>query len=294
LSVVLPTTAIQAPTAEVTKGSDLAKVVLAAKVADFADLTSPTAATSAPKVADYAAAGITSVTPDNLAVVNTAVKAAEVAALQAQVGSSQLPMDPLAFIVQAAQAAAPNKAPGGTDKPASATEDTAYTLTATDFGFVDAAGETGALQSVIITALPTAGTLKLDDTDVTANQSISKADISGGKLVFQAATNASGEAYATIKFKVQDDGGTVGAGAADTSTTENTLTFNVAAVNDAPTGNVTISRADRPRSDLDGSEYVGRCRWHGSGELPVVSKGHHCGCYRRSHQRRKEQHFGAE
>jgi hypothetical protein len=110
----------------------------------------------------------------------------------------------------------------------------------TDFGFADGNDSpANALSNVIITALPTAGTLKLNGADVTANQSIAVADITAGKLVFAPAANANGTGYANIGFKVQDDGGTANSGV-DTSLTANTLTFNVASVNDAPTGSVTL------------------------------------------------------
>ena len=59
-------------------------------------------------------------------------------------------------------------------------------------------------------------------------------------LTYTAAPNANGNGYASLKFTVQDDGGTAGGGA-DTSTTPNTLTFNVAAVNDVHSGVVTIA-----------------------------------------------------
>ena len=131
-----------------------------------------------------------------------------------------------------------NHAPTGADKAVAATEDVAYTFSVADFGFADAAGENNALKNVIITQLPAVGSLKLDGTDVTAPRSFTPAEVA--KLTYIAAPNANGNDYAALKFTVQDDGGTANGGA-DTSTTPNTLTFNVAAVNDLPSGDVTIT-----------------------------------------------------
>ena len=129
-----------------------------------------------------------------------------------------------------------NDAPTGTNATITLAEDGSKTFAAADFGFADAADTpANTLSAVIITTLPTAGTLKLNGTDVTLNQSISAADITAGKLVFAPAANANGTGYASIGFKLQDNGGTANGGV-DTSTTANTLTFNVTAVNDAPIG----------------------------------------------------------
>ncbi len=128
-----------------------------------------------------------------------------------------------------------NDAPAGADSAITINEDTSKTLAAADFGFVSGdANDAQFLKAVIITTLPTAGTLKLSGVAVTLNQSISKADIDAGNLVFAPALNANGNAYAAIGFKVQDDGGTANGGV-DTSASANTLTINVTAVNDAPT-----------------------------------------------------------
>ena len=125
-----------------------------------------------------------------------------------------------------------NDAPSGQSATLTMLEDGSKTFAASDFGLVDASGESDTLQGVLITTLPTAGTLKLDGVDVTINQSITVADLS--KLVYAPAANANGAGYASIGFKVQDSGGTANGGA-DTSA-EATLTINVTAVNDAPSG----------------------------------------------------------
>jgi hypothetical protein len=83
------------------------------------------------------------------------------------------------------------------------------------------------LQSVTLTSLPTAGSLKLNGLAVTANQVVSVAEITAGHLVFTPAANANGLGYASFSFKVSD--GTA------LSASAYTLTANVTAVNDAPT-----------------------------------------------------------
>ena len=61
-------------------------------------------------------------------------------------------------------------------------------IVASDFGFADALGGNNALKSITITALPAAGTLQLNQVDVSANQVIPVAALSG--LQFEPASNA--------------------------------------------------------------------------------------------------------
>jgi VCBS repeat-containing protein len=123
-----------------------------------------------------------------------------------------------------------NDAPAGTDKTITILEDGAhYTFSSSDFGFLDAEGN--ALQSVIITSLPGAGTLTLNGVAVSLNDTIAATAI--GTLVFTPATNANGSPYGSFGFKVVDDGGTVNSGH-DTDATANTIRFDVTSVNDAP------------------------------------------------------------
>ena len=122
-----------------------------------------------------------------------------------------------------------NDAPSGTDNTITIAEDGARTFAAADFGFTDVDGN--ALQAVIITTLPTAGTLRLGETLVTAGQSIAAAQLGG--LVFTPAANASGLGYASFTFQVVDNGGTANGGV-NTDPTANTITINVTGVNDAP------------------------------------------------------------
>ena len=80
-----------------------------------------------------------------------------------------------------------------------------------------------------------AGSLTNGGVAVTAGQFIAVADIAAGNLVFTPAANANGTAYASFTFQVQDDGGTANGGV-DLDPSANTLTINVTAVNDAPSG----------------------------------------------------------
>ena len=139
-----------------------------------------------------------------------------------------------------------NDEPAGADKTIGLSEDGHYVMAVADFGFdPNASGSSSEgqiLLSVRITTLPTDGTLYLD-TDgagtgslgaaVTAGQDIAAADIAAGRLVFVPQANENGVPYASFTFQVQDDGGTDNGGI-DRDQSPNTITFDVAAVNDAP------------------------------------------------------------
>ena len=125
-----------------------------------------------------------------------------------------------------------NDAPTAANSTVSTNEDTDYVFSAVDFNFSDIEGDT--LASIQVTALETVGALKLNGTDVTLNQVISKADIDSGLLVFTPQANANGAGYDSFEFSVND-------GVLD-SVTSYTMTIDVAAVNDAPTAaNNTVS-----------------------------------------------------
>ena len=111
-----------------------------------------------------------------------------------------------------------NNAPTGADNTVTIGSDTAYTFEAEDFGFEDAdAGAT--LASVRIESLPSAGELALDGTAVSLSDVVTRAQIDGNMLTFTPVTGASGDAYASFMFKVND--GT------DFSADASTITFNV-------------------------------------------------------------------
>ncbi len=125
-----------------------------------------------------------------------------------------------------------NVPPTGTSSTLTGTEDTARTLATADFGYDDPE-EGHDLQAVKITTLPAAGTVKLNGTNVTAGQLVSATDIAAGLLVFNPGANGNGTPYTSFTFQVQDNGGTANGGV-DLDPTPNTLTFNIAAVNDTP------------------------------------------------------------
>ena len=117
--------------------------------------------------------------------------------------------------------------PTSADATMIALEDTERSFTDADFAFSDAADASDAFAGVIITQLPTQGTLSYDGTPVTA------ADVTNGtlftdrsKFTYAAAPNDNGAGYATIGFRVQD--------AAGDESLPYTLTVDVTAVNDAP------------------------------------------------------------
>jgi VCBS repeat-containing protein len=143
-----------------------------------------------------------------------------------------------------------NDAPRGASKTVSTLEDTPYVFTVADFGFSDTS-DTPAnnFSAVGITTLPTIGSLTLSGVAVAAGQSISVADIAAGLLRFAPIANANGNAYASLGFRVQDDGGVNNAGV-DRDLVERTVTVNVVAVNDAPRGTSTTV------STLEDTPYV--------------------------------------
>jgi len=157
-----------------------------------------------------------------------------------------------------------NAAPSGTNTTVTTLEDTAYTFTAADFGFTDT--DNNNFLSVEITTLPSAGTLKFNGETVSAGYFVSKDDIDRHRLVFTPAANANGTGYSSFTFRVKDDGGTIGSGE-DMDASANTMTVNVTAVNDVPSGTnntvttledtaYTFSAADFGFTDTDGNSLL--------------------------------------
>lgn len=119
-----------------------------------------------------------------------------------------------------------NELPTSANATLSAKEDEETKIPASLFKFADKdKGQT--LQSIVIASLPSIGALKLSGVDVEANDSIPIASIVAGNLTYQGASNGSGTEYSSLAFKVNDGRGS--------SASSYTLTFNVTAVNDAPT-----------------------------------------------------------
>ncbi|MBW4466169.1 MAG: DUF4347 domain-containing protein [Pegethrix bostrychoides GSE-TBD4-15B] len=133
-----------------------------------------------------------------------------------------------------------NDAPTSADKTIATDEDTAYTFQLSDFRFSDSDSD-DSLQTVKVTQLLGAGSLTLDGSAVTANDQISVADITAGKLSFTPAANDNGTGYASFQFQVSD-------GTAFSSA--QTLTVNVRAINDLPTS------ADKTVTADENTAYV--------------------------------------
>lgn len=128
------------------------------------------------------------------------------------------------------QITAVNDAPSGADRTIGLLEDARHTFKATDFGFSDKA-DGHALQSARLATLPAEGTLTLAGKAVKAGQVIAAADLA--KLVYAPAAHAT--RTASFTFAVTDAGGTANGGR-DIDPTPNTLRFQIASVNDAPSG----------------------------------------------------------
>ena len=145
-----------------------------------------------------------------------------------------------------------NDAPAGADKTIVTVEDTAHTFVAGDFGFTDPNdAPADSLAGIVVTTLPGAGSLTDNGSPVGAGDPVGIADITGGKLRFTPAANASGSGYASFTFQVRDDGGTADGGD-DLDPSANTITVDVTADNDDPVPSTTASPSratpGRPRS----------------------------------------------
>jgi hypothetical protein len=127
-----------------------------------------------------------------------------------------------------------NDAPAAAGDVLSLAEDGALVLRTQDFGLSDRQDTpANALAAVVVTRLPERGRLLLDGVALTAPQDVTAAAIAAGHLRFVPAADENGNGYASLWFRVRDDGGTTNGGV-DTSTTESRLVFDVQPVNDAP------------------------------------------------------------
>lgn len=120
-----------------------------------------------------------------------------------------------------------NDAPSGADKTVNMVKDAVYTFSTADFGYNDPYDSpANALQLVRIVTLPALGALTNNNVAVTPGQSISAADVAGGKLKFTPAPGTTGVSYASFTFQVGDAGGTMNGGA-NLDPSANTIFINV-------------------------------------------------------------------
>ena len=135
-----------------------------------------------------------------------------------------------------------NHAPTTHDVTVTTFENAAYTFQLADFPFADPNDTPpNTLLNVIISALPTAGSLTLNGSAVGFGTTIAPSDIVAGKLVFTPG-QGSGATYARFGFVVEDDGGTANGGL-DVSASA-TMTVSVTPINHAPTtSNATVTTA---------------------------------------------------
>lgn len=132
-------------------------------------------------------------------------------------------------------------APAGTNGTSTTSEDVFDTITAADFGFTDPNDfPANTFTGIVVSSLPAKGTLTLNNISVTLNQSISITDINAGLLRYIPLAHENGNNYASIGFRVQDNGSTANGGM-NLDPTPKTLTFNVTAANDAPVLTNTIT-----------------------------------------------------
>jgi Ca2+-binding RTX toxin-like protein len=165
-----------------------------------------------------------------------------------------------------------SEAPVATNGTLQAREDAVEVVSITDFNYFDADGDPFSL--VKITELETSGSLQLDGVDVELDQEIAVADISAGKLTFTPVVNANGQGYTTFAYRVHDGG--------VYSTSDYTMTVDVAAVNDNPSSNFskvtlqedglkTLTLRNFPFVDIDGdglySIVITKLPSHGSLDL---------------------------
>lgn len=113
--------------------------------------------------------------------------------------------------------------PTSADNSIAVTEDSYVSLSASDFPFADL-NEDHSLYSVTISSLNIQGTLTVNGNPIAANDVIDAADLSN--VVYTPPLNAAGDNYASFTFRVNNKFAL--------SQSDNSMTFNVANLNDAP------------------------------------------------------------
>ncbi|MCX7671544.1 MAG: Ig-like domain-containing protein, partial [Anaerolineae bacterium] len=161
-------------------------------------------------------------------------------------------LDPIPKVMTFSITTAPivNRAPSGTDATVTTAEDVPYVFALSDFPITDPLDSPPhALGGLVITSLPTRGSLTLSGVPVALGQTVPAVDIAGGNLRFTPAANQSGSPFDTFTFRVRDNGGTANGGV-DLAALANTITVNVLPVNDPPAGQ------DRTITTLEDTPYT--------------------------------------
>ena len=126
-----------------------------------------------------------------------------------------------------------NDPPTSADNTVSSDEDTNYSFLVADFSFTDAAEGDG-FKAVIITALPSNGTLQHNGTDVLESDITGTTQFTDRTLfTFIPVADQNGFPYDIFDFQVVDDGETPNGG--DDTSIEYTMTVNINPANDPPT-----------------------------------------------------------
>ncbi|MDD2990752.1 MAG: cadherin-like domain-containing protein, partial [Zoogloea sp.] len=129
-----------------------------------------------------------------------------------------------------------NEAPQGSNGSIVLDEDDSHTFSVGDFGFSDPNdNNANRLAAVQIVSLPSRGVLSLNGQGVAAGQWIAAADIAAGLLRYAPPADENGMAFASLGFRVRDDGGTANGGV-DTEAGSHSLSINVTPVSDTPVG----------------------------------------------------------
>jgi len=173
-------------------------------------------------------------------------------------GSSAIDGTPNTFTIDVTPVA---DDPVGSDLTLAIDEDQSLSFTADNFGFSDVDGD--GFASVEIVSIDGAGTLTLNDVDITDSlpRTIAVSQIS--ELVYVPPADANGDGFASINFQVIDDSSAVG----DQDQTANAITINVNPIADDPAGinsvrnvaedqSLRFTEADFGFSDVDGDGFA--------------------------------------
>ena len=179
-------------------------------------------------------------------------------------GSSEGPLVSVLYPSTQSQTVDPNNPPTASDGTVTTVEDTDHTFMAANFSYADT--DNDPLVSVKIIELPATGALTLNGTAIPSAdlpQTVTAAEVTGGKLKYTPPANANGTGYASFKFKVND--GT------EDSASEYFMTINVTPVNDPATGapaisgtahvGLTLTASTAGIADLDGVSSSFTYQW---------------------------------